>query len=155
MIGVIYTDSDRILAAIGLTSEDISDDFFLSKDLKTILSVDLYNWLPTYSTLHVSVGDTATEAQKHVSNCLTLYCTYFCAAKLLEGGALNIMIKESDGQNEYNRISNIDFNLLKSETIKQAGYYREILLSAISSNSVAIQVAQSTVVAPAYDPVTG
>lgn len=154
MIPILYTDSDQVLSTIGLTPDDISDEVLNSKDLEKVLSVDLYQWLSTHSTIFKSTTAVATSAERFQSDCLELYCTYFCAAKVLEM-ALLIFMKESDGQNEYNRFGSLDFNRLKAEVMQQAGYYRQTLLTALSSETAAVRVPQFTVVAPSYDPVTG
>lgn len=155
MIALIYTDSDRVLGTLGLSSEDIEDDFFKSKDLARKLSVDLYTWLPNHSDYYVEPGTLNPPADKQFhSDCLILYCTYFCGIRVLDG-ILSIMAKESDGQNEYSRFGLINFDKLSKDFTSQAGYYRQTLLNAIKSLNVATRVAQSAVVAPTYDPVTG
>lgn len=155
MIQLTYTDSDRVLGVVGLTFEDLSDEFFEKRDLTRILSVELFLWLPTHSTIYIDPAMVAPTAQAQFnSDCLTLYCTYFCASKILDA-ALSIPIKETDGVNEYNRFASIDLRALSKDINSQATYYRQVLLTAISSANVSVAVAQSTVITPTYDPVTG
>jgi hypothetical protein len=155
MIPLLYTDSGRVLGTVGLSSEDISDDFFKNKDLERVLSVDLFTWLPTHATVYVEPGALNPPAlAKFNSDCLVLYCNYFCASKVLEA-VLAIMTKESDGQNEYNRFANIDLSKLANEAKQQAGYYRQTLLAALQAPNVAVRVTQAKAVQPTYDPVTG
>ena len=156
MIKVLYTDSDRVLGVLGLTSEDISDEFFAARDLPRTLSVALYPWLPNHATYFVPDTNTGTATADAVfnSDCLVLYCTNFCAAKVARA-ILAIMVKETDGENEYNRLPNADLRKLAEDADSLAGYYRETLLSAIKSTLAATVVSQSTIVTPSYDPVTG
>lgn len=155
MVPILYTDSDKILSTLGLSSEDLADTFFQARDLERVLSVDLFTWIPSHSTIYLMPGSAApTEQAQFNSDCLVLYCTYFCAFRVLDG-ILGIMSKESDGQNEYSRFGSLDFTKLVTTAQHQAGYYRQLLLKALSSSGVAVRVPQSTVVTPTYDPVTG
>lgn len=154
MLTILYTDSDRVLSVTGLSPEDVSDPFIESKDLQRMLSVDLFPWLPTHATLYnESQALTATETQKYYGDCLILYCTYFCASKVVEA-LLGIMSKETDGQNEYNRFSSVDLRQLAQDLLTNASRYRHTLTDALASNPVP-NLQQFTVVAPTYDPVTG
>ena len=155
MIPITYTDSDRVLGVVGLSSEDISDEFFTARDLPRILSVDLFTWLPNHATLYVEPGTLNPEPQAQFhSDCLTLYCSYFCASKILDA-VLGIMARESDGQSEYARLGTLDLRKLSKDMESLAGYYRQTLLKSISAANTSVRVPQSTVVTPTYDPVTG
>jgi hypothetical protein len=155
MITILYTNSDQVLNTIGLSSDDLADSFFVARDFNRLLSVDLFTWLPTHAAINIPTGTPAASDQAQFnSDCLSLYCTYFCASKVLDA-TLAIMVKESDGQSEYNRFSSLDFAALSKETQQQAGYYRHLLLDAIHDPGAAVHTQQLTVVAPTYDPVTG
>ena len=152
MTPVLYTDSTRILSVIGLTADDIPEAFFDQSDIERALRVDLYTWIPTHASQFVAQWDAATEEARFQSDCLVLYCTYFCAGKVLEG-VLGIMVKETDGQSEYNRFASLDFKQLAKDLEEKAARYQQLLLSTLQTPVV--QVSQMTVVAPTYDPVTG
>lgn len=152
MTTVLYTDSTRILSVIGLTAEDIPETFFDQSDIERALRVDLYTWIPTHATQFIAQWNNATEQARFQSDCLVLYCTYFCAVKVLEG-VLGIMVKETDGQNEYNRFSSLDFKQLAKDLEEKASRYQQLLLSTLQTP--ATQISQLTVITPTYDPVTG
>lgn len=154
MIQILYTDSDAILGVVGLTLDDISEDMFAARNIVTILSVDLYNWLPNHTSIFKPPYPIPSDQDKYNSDCLVLYCTYFCATKLIDA-IFSIYASETDGQSEYTRFSSVKPEDLKRTCQSQAGYYRELLLAAIVSPTVATRVAQSTVPAPVYDPITG
>lgn len=155
MVPLLYTDSDKALAAAGLSSDDLSDAFMVARDFTRLLSVDLYGWLPTHAALYIPVDvPYVSEAARYRSDLLTLYCTHFCASRVLQA-VLSLMVKESDGQNEYDRFSNLDLKAAADDMLSKAGFYQQALLSELQSTSVAPVVSLFSLSAPSYDPVTG
>lgn len=154
MISILYTDSAKILAALGLSSDDISDDYFTPKDLDRVLGVDLFSWLPTHASVFQEDSDIpATTEATFRSDCLVLYSTHFCASRCADA-ALSIFSKESDGQSEYNRPT-VDTQALSKSMLDKASYYRESLLTSLQADNITTRVQLTTVVTPSYDPVTG
>jgi len=154
MIPILYTDSDRALGVTGLTPDDINDEFIVARDLLRTLSVDLFTWLPSHALVFVPPGTSTTDLLQFQSDCLVLYCTHFCASKIVHA-ILSIYSKETDGKNAYERLGNTDLTALHEETRKQAGYYREQLLASLKATNAAVSVTQFSISTPSYDPVTG
>jgi len=154
MITVLYTNSDAILACAGMTSEDVSDAFVTARALPKILSVDLYEWLPTHEDVYLSDGDSATTDERYKSDCLVLWCNYYAASRLLEA-ALTIKQRETDGKNEFERFTTPELGKLAEEAKRMAGVYRQKLLVALAQADVASPIQTMGLVVPNYDPVTG
>lgn len=155
MIPLLYTDSDKVMATIGLTPDDLPDSFFEAKDFIRTLSVDLYIWLPTHSSVFIPPGSVpSTDKLGFESDCLVLYCSYFLASRTAES-VLAIMVKESDGQSEYDRFSGLDLQKLTGDMANRAAYYRQTLLSSLQSDNVVTSTSKARAVSPSYDPVTG
>lgn len=153
MITALYTNSDRILSVLGLTSEDLDDTFFQSRDLARSLSVELFTWVPTHASVYKADNVSVTDAERYQSDCLIMFCDYFGALKILEG-VLGILEKETDGQNEYKRFSNLDIPYLTQKLTAEMARYKGLLEQAITPTTTAT-VQFFTVSAPTYDPVTG
>jgi len=155
VIAILYTDSDKVLGAAGLTSDDVSDAFITARDLPRILSVELFTWLPTHADVYVPDGTSGVTAQgQNNSDCLVLWCTYFAAARLLDAMLL-IKQRETDGKNAFDRFTPVDFQKLADAARTQAGVYRQALQVAVAAADVAAPIVPLSVVAPSYDPVTG
>jgi hypothetical protein len=149
---LLYTDSVRITEALGLHPEDLSETLFTQGDLERMLRADLYIWLPTHANYVVAVGSVASDEEVFRADCLSLFCTYFCASRILETG-LGIMSKESDGQSEYTRISSLDLRAVSIDMEGRAAKYKQFLLGTIQLVEQAAPPV--TIITPSYDPVTG
>lgn len=154
MISILYTNSDKVLSTLGLSSDDLADSFFTARELNRTLSVILYTWLPDHDAVYYAENASTTAKQRYDSDCLILFCTHFCAAKVAEA-VLGIMLKETDGENAYDRFSSIDFKQLAKDQMTQAEFYKQSLLVSLQSTNAAPEASQLSVITPSYDPVAG
>lgn len=154
MAALLYTDSDKVLNAVGLTADDIDPNFFTLSDRAREVSVDLFGWVPTHAAVFKADADTATDAERYQSDCLVLYCTYFCAARVATA-AMAVMQSRTDGTNAYSRISGLDLADVEAKMLARAEGYKQSLLTALADTSVAPRVAQASFVGLGTDPVTG
>ncbi|WP_019865138.1 hypothetical protein [Methylovulum miyakonense] len=151
---IIYTTAARILGVAGLSSEDVSDTFLADLELNRVLSVELFTWLPNHADIYLQDTESTTAQLRNNSDCLVLWCSYYGAARVLDA-ALIVKSRETDGKNAFERFSSTDLMKLADAARKQAGVYRQALLTALDTESAPTPMAVLSAVAPSYDPVTG
>lgn len=160
MLPIMYTDSTKVLGVLGLSVEDIAEDenssdvALASLDMDKALAIELELWLPAHNSIYVEEGLSISTQDRLNSDCLVLYSTHYCAAIVADAG-LRIMSKESDGQNEYTRLGGLNLTTVADTMRKKAAYYRQTLADFLVSTVSTPTVATMSILAPAYDPVTG
>lgn len=152
-VAVLYTNTDQIRSALGISLEDMPDTVITDRSLATELSVDLHTWLPTHATI---AADVSTAQAVFLSDSLKLYCAYFCAAAIAES-PLAFIQKISDGKNSADRFTNLDWKeIVNGLTSRMAGFKQAILAVVSPTNPLALTyVKQFSRIQPANDPVTG
>jgi hypothetical protein len=148
---VLFTDTDAIRAALGVTTKELPDSMLTGQQLETQMKVDLYSWLPTYQTLYDAQSESGVTAdQLQIVDLLTLYCMYYGALRACEM-ILSYRAKVTDGKQAVDRFA-VDWKALL-ETMKQRlADVRALLegLLGIGTNKVVFFAKAS----PDYDPVT-
>ena len=152
MTTLLYTDSGNVLGILGLSGEDIQEGLFERGDIEKMLRAELHTWLPAHADYFITEWESATADEHFRSDCLSMFCTYFCASKVAEG-SLGIMSNESDGQNEYTRFASLDLKSISRDMEHKASKYKQYFLNTLEV--APISVVPFTVSTPSYDPVTG
>lgn len=150
MIPILYTDSDKILATAGLSSDDLPDEEMLKHTIELELTTDFYLWLPDWAT---RASTTTTPADRFVADSIVLYCTYYGAVSILESPAF-ILSKISDGKNAEERLikdvaATVDRLQFKMNALKQR------VLNVIAAGDSTAPPKQFSLSEPGYDPVRG
>lgn len=153
-MNISYTTSDKILGMAGLSSDDVSDAFLVSSSLDKVLSVELFSWLPDHASVYVEDTVSTTAQLRNNSDCLVLWCSYYGASRVLDA-ALTIKAKETDGKNAFERFATTDLLKLAEAARKQAGVYRQTLLTALDTTVAPTPMAALVGSSPSFDPVTG
>lgn len=141
-----YTDTDKVRAALGVDSADVSDAVLVNMQLALELIVDLDAWAPNHANF------TATSL-----SLLQLYASAFCAWKALDGRQLLYPFLFKDGKAETRRFT-IDLDNLIASLAKRAADFKT-RLAASESLTLANSITGSTYIMgsakPDVDPVVG
>lgn len=150
-IAILYTDSDAIRAAVGITDVEISDAMMQSQMMETQIKTAVYKWLPTHGTIYAAgTAQGATEQEVHLKDLLVMYCMYFGAVRVVEM-IMAMRQKISDGKSQLERFD-IDW-LALLELLKQRRDQAQDALEEILNPSDG-GPAYFGLVTPDYDPVT-
>lgn len=156
-VSVLYTDSDRVRAALGLDDADIADTEITESSLEEELIVDLDSWVPTHAAI-IAAADApaATDSQKALGRLMRLYCQ-FKGAYLLAGQAYRILQKVTDGKNQQARFSNLDWERIAAALNEKAAKYKQLLAAALGDtvNSAVAGYPIMSASQPNFDPITG
>lgn len=154
---ILYTTTDQIAAALGLTSHDLEEGQLVNMDLEPEVTLWLYSWLPTYATVYGYGGlnaPTATQQRQcmHLLLAVKYYCAYLVAPRL------QLIAPKSVGTEAGNSMSRADVD---PKAIQQAmsdryTYHMNQLLAEISQTTTVSSIRGNaiTAVAPSYDPFT-
>jgi hypothetical protein len=100
---VLYTDTDAIRSAVGVTTREVSDDLLTQQKLESQTKVSLYGWLPDHATRYAAGTATdATDQEVYVKDLIVLYCTYFGAVRVVEM-IMALRRRVGDGKSEVER----------------------------------------------------
>jgi hypothetical protein len=148
---VLYTNTDAIRAAVGISSTEIPDSMITDQQMERQVKTALYSWLPTYPALYTA-GDAeeATDEQVYVKDLLVLYCTYFGAVRLVEM-IMAMRQRVSDGKSEVERF-NIDWLSLLEALKGRLDEIQDLLEEVINPSHGGPSYFGKAV--PDYDPVT-
>lgn len=148
MIDLLYTNSDSVRAAAGVSEAEFPDPFLAARNLDMELRMDLQSWLPTHSAIFAT---TTTEEEQRLHDALVLYSMNFLAAQLLSS-PLSVLSELSDGSNSMKRAAGFE------EALRIVGAaarkYRDLLLEATTGQTPA-PWSPLGLSEPSYDPVTG
>ncbi len=140
-----YTDTDRVRAALGVDSADVSDNVLVDMQLDIELIVNLLSWVPGYASL------TSTSL-----DVLKLYAATFCALSALHGRELLYPISFKDGKAETRRFP-LDIEKVKDNlAVRLAGFKKS--LASLEGITLAPETHSNYIfggAAPNYDPVAG
>jgi hypothetical protein len=144
----MYTSSDAIRAAAGVSVVEFSDDVIAARNLEAELGIELLEWLPTHSAV---ASARSTPQETAISDALALYCAHFCAASLLR--PLALLSKVGDGKNSMERT--VDFAAAAQVAGASARKYRDYITTKLTGEVASTVWAPLSVVAPTFDPVVG
>lgn len=148
---ILYTNTDAIRAAVGVTTKEYPDGMLKDQGLETQIRVDVYGWLPTHATLYATgTANGATDAEVHQKDLLVLYCV-FCGAVRLVEMIMAAREKVGDGKSEVQRFD-IDWAALLEALNKRKDSYRAELEELVNPTDATI--GYFGLATPDYDPVT-
>ena len=157
MAEILYTSTDQVVAALGLTSHDLEEQQLLDMDLEPEVSLWLYSWLPTYADVYTYPDDpSSTDSELRQYQHLLLATKYYCA--WLVAPRLQMIAPKSVDTEIGNAMSRIDFDPIAIMQTMSDRYTHHMtaLLGEISQSTAATSVRGQavTAVSPAYDPYT-
>lgn len=150
MAAVLYTTTDAIRAALGLTVRDLKDAQIEDLRAALQLELDLAAWLPDHAAVRAAgQAPAATDEEVRRSATLELWCQY--AGALLVANGLHMLAAQriSDGAMEMQRFPNEDLSQTRKHLQRLASRYKLQLTGGQSALSL------FGVSAPSVDPVTG
>lgn len=140
-----YTDTDKIRAALGVDSVDVSDDTLGDMQLDLELLIDLSSWATGY------------EDYAGVSlDMLKLYAASFCALSAIHGRELLFPVMFKDGKAETRRFA-LDLEVVKNNLASRLAAIKKALIKQ-EELTVTAEVRSNFIMGsapPNYDPVTG
>lgn len=148
---VLYTNTDAIRAAVGVTDTEIPDSMVTDQQMERQVKTALYSWLPTYATLYATgSADGATEEEVYVKDLLVLYCTYYGAVRMVEM-IMAMRQRVSDGKSEVERFV-IDWSALLEALKGRLDEVQSLLEEEVNPSHGG--PSYFGVATPDYDPVT-
>jgi len=107
-----YTDVDQVRAAIGVSSDDISDDTLNLKLYEVAMGAALRSVGPTFKTdLDALIAGTPTADQQHLIDLAGLYATYAVALQLVTSAPLFALKEMKDDRTSDIRVDDPFKNL--------------------------------------------
>lgn len=151
MAAILYTTTDAIRAAVGVTDTEISDKVLTDQLLETQVQTAVYGWLPTHTTIYSEgTGASATAEQKYKKDLLVHYCLFYGAVRVVEM-IMALRHKVGDGKSEVQRFD-VDWEALL-EILKARRDAAQTMLEQIVNPSDGGTNYFGTA-SPGYDPVT-
>jgi hypothetical protein len=151
---ILYTTSEEVTAAMGLTDRDLKEAQFANMDLERELRVDLFGWLPTHEAIAAYPDLPSPSAlQLHQYDLLVLASKYFCASRMAESVALSAA--KSITSEAGNAMGRIDFDPAGLRDAMYRGYNQakaslEDILAPATTLTRTLIIKNIT---PAYDPI--
>lgn len=140
-----FTDTDKVRAALGVDSVDVSDEVLLDMQLDLELTLDLASWAAGYEGFE---GNSLSMLQ--------LYAAAFCALSAIDGRELLYPLLFKDGKAETRRFE-LDLQKIKDSLRSRVSKWRAALEAeeglAVTEPAAATYIFGSA--APDFDPVTG
>jgi hypothetical protein len=159
---VLYTTTDNIRAALGVSIKEIADAQITDASIADQITVKLASLYPTHATLATDNGfpsgpapgghPTADEAFTWIV--LKLFCMYYGAELLLAAAQTLLAQTITDGQSSQARFQSDDLDETIDRIGSRADYYAGILNPDYSAEK-GLGFALLGVVTPTYNPVTG
>ncbi len=134
-----YTSTEAVRAALGVTDNEVPDDFLLDQNMDTALIIKLSEVLPGYAIL------TGISAKR-----LRMYALWFCAA-LTARMILAFPESISDGKAKMDRFAGLDLEQIAKNAEANRDSYLSGLLPEESDLSYGVTIVARA--SPAYDPV--
>lgn len=104
MTPILYTDTDAVRAALGVTEREVSDSQIVNLQVADHLSIELETVYSAHATLKAAIdANTATAEQKSLYNKLRLFCQYEAAVLLTSNLQMWAFQRVSDGDAEAHR----------------------------------------------------
>jgi hypothetical protein len=154
---ILYTTTDQIVAALGLTSHDLEEQQLVAMDLEPEVTLWLYSWLPTYATVYGygalnAPSATQTRQYMHLILSVKYYCAYLVAPRLQMIAPKTV---ETEAGNNMSR-ADVDPKDIQQVMTDRYTYHVNQLLNEINQTTTVASVrgAAITAVSPFYDPFT-
>lgn len=152
---VLYTTTEAIRAALGVTVKDVSDSQLTDLNLTDQLSLELDAVYPDHAAAKTAAEDVSpSAAEVRVFKIIKLFCQYQGAVFTLPGYQNLIAQKVSDGGFEMQRFVKDDIEKTKVEILSMRDKYKSLLELELDSTDTQAPYAVLVVAVPNYDPVT-
>lgn len=155
---ILYTNTDKIRAVLGVSSSELSDQRIIDTQLDLQLAVRLADVFPAHvalAALNATVVPTPGPLPLDVFNwqVLQLYCAYYCAVCLLPAAQTIFFQQLTDGQTTQSRFQSDDVQMTIDRIWSRADLYAGTLNPAYSGvKGLGYQIIG--VATPLYNPVT-
>ncbi len=146
----VYSDTDRIRAALGVDEADVSDDVLIDMQLELEVEVDLTAWIPGFDPITEVLSDPLAIKM------MPLYVAAFCAFTALDGRELLYPYLFKDGKAETRRFQ-VDLQKLKDDLAAKVAKWKAAIIKAEGLTAVSAGTASFIFgsAPPDYDPVAG
>jgi hypothetical protein len=150
---ILYTTSDSIRAALGVTEREISDGQLTALNTADQISIDLDEVYPDHAAAEIAAaGLTPTDLQLRTFSLIKLYCQYQGAVVVLPGFQNFIPQKLTDGGFEQQRFEKDNIEKTKAEIIGRRDKYKLALEQLIDPTATSLPSVLLRSI-PDYDPV--
>lgn len=155
MVPVLYTTTDQIRAALGITDREASDVQITDANVILQLTVDLQDVYPDHAALHAAAtGGSPTPSDTYLDSVLILYCQYQSCIYLLAAVQMLTAQKITDGDFEMDRFQKDNLQQTIDRITALRDRYRKILTDASGTGgTTGTTFSQLAVSSPSYDPV--
>lgn len=151
---VLYTTTDAIRAALGVTDREVKDNQITDLGVEDMVEIELKTVYPNHAALKQKIDDiTATPEEKFTWSILLQYVKYEAAAFMLPQFQTLIVQKISDGDAEMSRFQATNLQDTINRILTMRDKYRG-MLQIEGGEFPREALSLFSVVSPTYDPVT-
>lgn len=155
MATVLYTTTEAIRAAIGVTDKEVEDVQITDLNTADQIEFSLETVYPDHAALAVAQGGSPTPEQIRLFKLLKLYCQYEGAVICLMAGQHLLAQKITDGDAEMQRFNKDNMQDTLNQIKSLRDRYRGMLSVGVVTPTVTMATLPLlTAVSPGYDPVT-
>ena len=153
LLGV--TNSDAVRTALGVSDEELNDEYIESSEVAIELQEDLADWCSlSISDLIDNFESSTPDADKlRQLRLISLYAKYFCAYTIAQAADLLFVERQGDGQNDSQRSRRTSYNDLLNRLSASMNKYRD-MVNASAGDPVSSPASVFSGVIPGFDPVT-
>lgn len=151
----LYTNTDAIRAALGVTENEIGDSQIINLAIPDQLLFSLESVYADHVALKAVIdNNTATDAQKRLWMALTLFCQYEAAYIMCAQLQMLTAQKITDGDAEMQRFQKDNLEETISRILQHRNRYMTVLIGGGAVPPAPVVLSHFSTVQPAYDPVT-
>lgn len=154
MATVLYTTTDAIRGAIGVTGKEIEDAQITDLSMADQLEISLETVYPDHVALAAAQSGSPTSEQVRLFKILKLFCMYEAAVICFTAAQQLLAQKITDGDAEMQRFDKDDLEKTKANIMGMRDKYRAMLAGDTTPVVTMASLAVVTAVTPTYDPVT-
>lgn len=152
MLPILYTDTDKVRASLGLTDREVSDAQITDANVELQLKVDLQDVYPDHAAVNsAAAGVGATENDKFLNSVLILYCQYQVCIYVIAAFQMLTVQKLSDGDFEMSRFQRDNLQQTVDRITALRDKYRKMLRDSVTG--ITTNLSHISVASPSYDPV--
>lgn len=156
MAVVLYTTTDSIRAAIGLTLAELADQTIINLNVEDQLLVYLNQVCPTHADIAAAgQAPSPSDDDKNKYRCLRLIAMYECGVICLQNAQYLLAQTMQDGGTMVSRFAKDDLTTTLNNILSQRDYYLNILNGELGNTNTGALFTVFSTVQPSYDPVRG
>jgi hypothetical protein len=149
---ILYTSTDQIRAALGVTEREVTDDQINNLNVRDQLIFSLKPVYPDHATLWAKSNP--TDDEKLIKSALILFCQYESAVIMAAQLQMITAQKITDGDAEMQRFQKDNLDETIQRIISMRDRYANALKSSVPGFQTPAAIVHFGTVQPAYDPVT-